>query len=76
MNDYAPRPKGIVCKCGSAKSETEYFCAACTPKLPAHLLENFRRCRSHPFFRELTHRAIVILGLPVTRHQKKRKYYA
>lgn len=75
MNDHAPRPKGVVCKCGAPKLETEFFCSSCTAKLPVHLLESFKRCTFHPHFRELNRRAAIVLGLPLTRNQQKRKHY-
>ncbi len=81
MNDQRPQPSGLACKCGAEKKETEYFCARCTAKLPEHLLQSFSRCRSTFQFRELNHRAAVVLGLPLTKHQqrvteRRRAYYA
>jgi hypothetical protein len=72
MNDHPPAiPKGTACGCGASKAESDFFCAGCAAKLPAHLLESFTRCRSHGHFRELNRRAAIVLGRPLTRKQQK-----
>lgn len=69
MSDHCLGPKGVVCKCGAPKLETEFFCASCTAKLPERLAQRFHECRTHSHLRELIRRAVRVLDLPPTRHQ-------
>lgn len=71
------KPNGKTdCRCGGVKSPTAFFCPTCESKLPPSILRDMARSQSWPGFRALLRRAIVILGLPQTRNQQRKKFYA
>jgi hypothetical protein len=71
------KPNGKTdCRCGGMKKPEAFFCDACTAKLPRSILADMASSQSWPGFRALLRRAVVILGLPQTHNQQRKKLYA